>query len=164
MRLQKGDDFPDFELPDENGETVRRKDLLGLRYVIYFYPKDNTSGCTTEAVEFTKELPRLMLRNIMVFGVSRDSAKSHTNFREKQGLRIKLLTDKDRAFTDQLGLLVDKTMYGKPVKGVLRSTFLVGKDGKVEAAWYGVKPEGHAKEVAEVALQRYRDDVASTEL
>ena len=145
--MQVGDKFPDFKLPDENGDMMDSKLLNNIRYIIYFYPKDNTSGCTTEAKEFSEIADSLMIRNVPIFGVSRDSDKSHRNFIEKQGLKIKLLTDKDHELMEKVGAWGMKKMYGKDVEGVIRSTFIVGKDGTVEAAWHAVKVKGHVESV-----------------
>ncbi len=143
--MQVGDKFPDFRLPDENGDIMDSKLLNNIRYIIYFYPKDNTSGCTTEAKDFSEIADSLMIRNVPIFGVSRDSAQSHRNFIEKQGLKIKLLTDKDHELMEKVGAWGMKKMYGKDVEGVIRSTFIVGKDGTVEAVWHAVKVKGHVE-------------------
>ncbi len=145
--MQVGERFPDFVLTDENGDVFDSKLLQNIRYIIYFYPKDNTSGCTTEAKDFSEIADKLMIRNVPIFGVSRDSAQSHRNFIEKQGLKIKLLTDKDHELMAKVGAWGMKKMYGKDVEGVIRSTFIVGKDGKVEAVWNGVKVNGHVEKV-----------------
>ena len=145
--MQVGDRFPDFRLPDENGDIMDSKLLSNIRYIIYFYPKDNTSGCTTEAKDFSEIADSLMIRNVPIFGVSRDSAQSHRNFIEKQGLKIKLLTDKDHELMEKVGAWGMKKMYGKDVEGVIRSTFIVGKDGTVEAVWHAVKVKGHVEAV-----------------
>ena len=147
--MQTGDKFPDFRLPDENGDIVDSKLLEGVRYIIYFYPKDNTSGCTTEAKDFSEIADKLMIRNVPIFGVSRDSAQSHRNFIEKQGLKIKLLTDKDHELMAKVGAWGMKKMYGKDVEGVIRSTFIIGKDGTVEAAWHAVKVKDHVQAVSD---------------
>ena len=147
--MQVGDKVPDFKLPDENDMIVDSTMLNGVRYIIYFYPKDNTGGCTTEAKDFSEIADKLMIRNVPIFGVSRDSAKSHTNFIAKQGLKIKLLTDKDHELMSKVGAWGMKKMYGKDVEGVIRSTFVVGKDGTVEAAWHAVKVKGHVDTVYE---------------
>ena len=147
--MQAGERFPDFRLPDENGDIVDSKFLQGIRYIIYFYPKDNTSGCTTEAKDFSEIADSLMIKNVPIFGVSRDSAQSHSNFIEKQGLKIKLLTDKDHELMAKVGAWGMKKMYGKDVEGVIRSTFIVGKDGTVEAAWHAVKVKDHVQSVSD---------------
>ncbi len=155
--MEIGDKFPEFELQDENGEIVKSSDLNGIRYIIYFYPKDNTSGCTREAIDFTSVMPKLMMRNIPIFGVSRDSAKTHKGFMEKQSLKIKLLSDPNHSLTESVGAWGKKMMYGKETEGVIRSTFIVSKDGSVEAIWSKVKVDGHVEKVAEKAIQLSKD-------
>ncbi len=150
--MEVGDTFPHFVLTDENGETFDSKMLEGIRYVIYFYPKDNTPGCTKEAQEFTVNVPKLMMRNIPVFGVSKDSVKSHRGFIDKQQLKVKLLSDPKHELMEKVGAWGTKVSYGKETVGTIRSTFLVGKDGKVEGAWRNVKVAGHADKVTECAL------------
>ena len=147
--MKAGERFPDFTLTDENGEVFDSKLLQNIRYIIYFYPKDNTSGCTTEAKDFSEIADKLMIRNVPIFGVSRDSAQSHRNFIEKQGLKIKLLTDKDHELMAKVGAWGMKKMYGKDVEGVIRSTFIVGKDGTIEGAGHAVKVKGHVDTVYE---------------
>ncbi len=145
--MDVGDKFPEYSLSDENGETVNSKDLNGVRYVIYFYPRDNTAGCTKEALEFTELVSSFLMRNVPVFGVSRDSPASHRKFIDKHGLKVKLLSDPDHALTEAVGAWGMKKMYGKEYEGVFRSTFIVGKDGRVEAVWKNVKVAGHAQKV-----------------
>ena len=150
--MEVGDKFPDFVLQDENGETFDSKQLEGIRYVIYFYPKDNTSGCTREAQGFSEEFPKFMMRNIPVIGVSKDSVASHRKFIDSKNLKIKLLSDPDHVLLEAAGAWGTKVMYGKETTGTIRSTFIVGKDGKVEAAWKKVKVDGHVEKVLEKAL------------
>jgi len=142
--MQVGDKFPDFILPDENGEMFDSRMLNGIRYILYFYPKDNTSGCTKEAIAFNDVYTKLMIRNVPVIGVNADSAASHTKFREKYGLKFKLLTDKEHDLMKQIDVWGIKSA-GK--EGIIRSTFIIGKDGKVEACWYKVKVDGHVETV-----------------
>jgi peroxiredoxin Q/BCP len=150
--MEIGDMFPGFVLNDENGERFDSKELEGVRYVIYFYPKDNTSGCTKEALEFTELISKFMMRNIPVIGVSRDSPASHRKFIDKYGLKVKLISDPDHVLTEAVGAWGLKKLYGKEYEGVFRSTFIVGKDGKVEAVWKNVKVAGHAENVLERAI------------
>lgn len=150
--MEVGDKFPDFVLKDENGEEFDSRMLEGIRYVIYFYPKDSTPGCTREAVEFTANVPKLMMRNIPVIGVSKDSVKSHRNFIDKQQLKVKLLSDPEHILLEKVGAWGTKISYGKETVGTIRSTFIVGKDGTVEAAWHNVKVPEHADKVTECAL------------
>ena len=144
MELEPGDKAPAFSLEDDEGETVSTKDLKGSRYVVYFYPKDDTPGCTTEACQFTDSFPRFETLGVPVLGISRDDAKSHQAFRRKYGLRIRLLSDPDGSVHRAYGAWGERPGRGV---GVIRSTFLIGKDGRVERAWYFVKADGHALEV-----------------
>ena len=150
--MDVGDRFPEFVLADENGEIFNSRSLDGIRYVIYFYPKDGTSGCTKEALDFTSLYPNFMLRNIPIIGVSKDTAATHKKFREKYSLKVKLLSDPEHDLTERAGAWGTKMMYGKEVQGTKRSTFIVGKDGTVEAAWKNVKVDGHAEKVLEKAI------------
>ena len=150
--MDVGDSFPRFLLKDENGEEFDSRSLDGIRYVIYFYPKDGTSGCTREAQDFTASYAKFMLRNIPIIGVSKDTVASHQKFKEKNSLKIKLLSDPDHILIKEAGVWGTKMMYGKEVQGTIRSTFIVGRDGKVEAAWKGVKVDSHAEKVLEKAI------------
>lgn len=148
--LNEGERFPDFDLPDQNDEHVRLADLLGSPFVVYFYPKDDTSGCTAEACGFRDVMPNLP---IPVLGVSPDSVKSHERFASKYNLNFRLLADTERSLIEACGLWVEKSMYGRKYMGVQRSTFLVGKDGKVLKAWHNVKPATHPQEVMEAVRE-----------
>ena len=156
--LAKGDEFPAWELVSDSGETIHSKDLLGLRYVMYFYPKDSTPGCTTEACEFTALYPKFTLRNVPVFGVSADSTASHQRFITNNGLKVKLLSDPDKEFAKTVGAFGEKKLYGKTVIGSIRSTFIIGKDGRVEEALYNVKAKGHAEKVLDLMMSHFRTD------
>jgi len=144
MELTPGDQAPAFSLPDEEGKVVSNKDLSGSRYVVYFYPKDDTPGCTTEACQFTDNFPQFEMLGVPVLGISRDDAAAHQAFRKKYCLRVRLLSDPDRKTHDAYGAWGERPGRGE---GVIRSTFLIGSDGRVEKAWYFVKPDGHALEV-----------------
>ena len=144
MELQTGDHAPDFTLPDENGTSVSSASLRGKTYVVYFYPKDDTPGCTTEACGFNDNLAQFRGLGVPVLGISRDDAASHQAFQKKYGLQLDLLTDADHSVHQAYGAWGDRPGRGE---GVIRSTFLVGADGKIKRAWYGVKPDGHALEV-----------------
>lgn len=162
--MQKGDEFPRFVLKDENGETVDSKDLLGLRYIVFFYAKDNTPGCTTEATDFTSLYAKFAMRNVLIFGISGDSVGSHRKFKDKYGLKEKLLSDPDHTFAKECGAFGEKKSYGKTVQGTIRSTFLVGKDGKVEKAWTNVKATGHAQRVLDGMVSHFKTDEITDEL
>jgi len=154
--MDVGDKFPHFTLLDENGEVFDSSSLENLRYIIYFYSKDGTSGCTLEANEFSSIYPKLMLRNIIVIGVSKDLPASHRKFIDKNSLKLKLLSDPDHILMEDVGVWGTKIMYGKEVLGTKRSTFIVGKDGNIEAVWKNVKVVGHADTVLEKAISLSR--------
>lgn len=143
--------LPDFDLALGGGRRLRRDDLLGRRTVFYFYPKDDTPGCTLEGREFTALHDDFHAAGIDVYGVSPDSAASHDRFTAKCELGIPLISDPDHVLIAALGLWVDKSMYGRTYKGVERSTFLVGPSAEIEREWRGVKPAGHAAAVLEAA-------------
>ncbi|MCW5937857.1 MAG: thioredoxin-dependent thiol peroxidase [Fimbriimonadaceae bacterium] len=143
--VAEGQLFPDFVLKDQDGNTVTRQDIAGAHAVVYFYPKDDTSGCTKEACEFRDAMPQF--KGVRVIGVSPDSEASHKRFAGKYGLNFTLLADKDRALATAAGVWVEKSMYGKKYMGVERSTFLLDAEGRVVKAWQKVKPEGHAAAV-----------------
>lgn len=150
--MEVGDEFPRFNLLDENNQEFDSSNLEGVRYVIYFYSKDGTPGCTREAVEFTANFGKFMLRNIPIIGVSKDSPTAHRNFMDKNSLKVKLLSDPDHVLMEQTGVWGEKKNYGKTYMGAIRSTFIIGKDGKVEAVWKNVKVDGHVEKVLEKAV------------
>ena len=150
--MEVGDSFPAFRLKDENGEDLDSSTLEGIRYVIYFYPKDNTPGCTKEAEEFSASIAQFMLRNIPVIGVSKDSSESHRRFIDGHQLKVKLLSDPDHDLMEKVGAWGTKVSYGKETVGTIRSTFIVGKDGRVEALWRNVKVAGHVQKVLSCAV------------
>jgi peroxiredoxin Q/BCP len=144
MQLQSGDAAPTFALTDENGKLVSTDAMGGKKYVVYFYPKDDTPGCTVEACSFNDNLTAFQGLGIPVLGVSRDDAASHRAFQAKFKLKFPLLSDPDHKAHDAYGAWGERPGRGV---GVIRSTFLVDERGKVKNAWYGVKPDGHAQEV-----------------
>lgn len=146
-KLQPGDPAPSFTLPDQDGKTVSLGDFKGQKLLVYFYPRDDTPGCTKEACQFNENLQQFQQAKVPVIGISADSAASHVKFRNKYGLQFPLLTDSDRKVMEQFGAYGQKMLYGKPTTGVIRSTFLIGADGKVAKAWYSVKADGHAAQV-----------------
>ncbi len=142
-----GQAIPAFSLLDDQGATVTNADLAGSWTVIYAYPKDNTPGCTTEACDFRDNWARVTALGVRVFGISRDSVKSHAGFRAKQQLPFPLLSDPDAALLRALGAYGKKMMYGKEVEGVIRSTFLVSPDGMLRHVWPKVSVKGHVQDV-----------------
>ncbi len=146
---------PKFELESDSGERITSKDFAGKWLVLYFYPKDNTPGCTREAQDFTKAGARLKKLGAEVVGVSRDSVKSHGGFKDKVGIGFRLLSDPELAVHRAYGAWGKKVMYGKEVEGVIRSTFLVQPDGKLAKAWRSVKVDGHVDKVI-AALEELR--------
>ncbi len=144
---QPGDPAPDFELPDDRGATHRLADRRGRWTVVYFYPKDDTPGCTTEACQFRDAQADIAGRGAEVWGISPDPAASHARVRDKFGLPFTLLSDVDHAVADRYGAWQLKNSYGKQSWGIQRSTFLVDPDGRVARAWPKVKADGHAAQV-----------------
>lgn len=147
--INEGDTAPDFELPADDGSLVRLSDLRGKRVVLYFYPKDNTSGCTAQACDLRDNLPRIDERGAIVLGVSPDSIASHEKFRDKYDLNFPLLSDEDHQVAEAYGVWKEKSMYGRKYWGIERSTFIIDEKGVVAEAWRKVKPKGHAEKVAE---------------
>jgi len=145
--LNVGDIVPDFCLPNQDEEEICLRDIRGRWIVLYFYPKDNTPGCTTEACDFTAALPDFEGLNAIVLGVSPDSPKRHRNFIEKKDLKITLLSDEEKEVCEMFGVWQLKKNYGREYMGVVRSTFLIDPDGKIAAKWEKVKVKGHIEEV-----------------
>jgi peroxiredoxin Q/BCP len=146
--LKAGDKAPDFTLQSDSGEIVSLNQFIGKKEVIlYFYPKDNTPGCTKEACSFRDSINAFGSKNAEVLGVSPDSVKSHQNFIQKQNLNLTLLSDPDHKVAEAYGAWGEKSMYGKKYMGILRTTFVIGKDGKIKKVFEKVKPEGHAEEI-----------------
>lgn len=159
--LSIGSPAPSFTLPDQDGKTVSLGDLAGQWIVLYFYPRDDTPGCTIEACEFTSALPNFSKMNAQVFGCSADSASAHLKFIAKYKLGIRLLTDADKKVMVAYGAWGKKVMYGKEVEGVIRSTVVIDPKGNVAAHWPKVSAAGHAAEVAQ-KLAELRGDVVPT--
>jgi thioredoxin-dependent peroxiredoxin len=138
-----GDPVPPFEMPADDGSTVSSQSLLGRRYVLYFYPKDDTPGCTTQACSLRDNYERVMATGVEIFGVSPDSVASHVKFREKFDLPYRLLADVGHHVADAFGTWVEKSFAGKKYKGVERTSFIIGPDGRVEHVLPQVKPVEH---------------------
>jgi thioredoxin-dependent peroxiredoxin len=147
VRLEAGDPAPAFALPGDDGRTHALAEHVGKPVVVYFYPRDDTPGCTTEACAFRDNLGRAAAKGAVVYGISRDTLKSHEKFRAKYGLTFPLLSDEDLAVHRAYGAWGEKIMYGQPTIGVVRSTFLIGPDGRIARAWPRVKVEGHVDAV-----------------
>lgn len=141
----------DFEAPATSGQTIRLADLKGKQVVLYFYPKDSTPGCTTQGQGFRDQLDAFKAANTEVFGVSRDSLKSHENFKAKQAFTFELISDKEEALCQLFDVIKLKKLYGKEYMGVDRSTFLIDKDGVLRQEWRGVKVPGHVDAVLAAA-------------
>ena len=141
--------LPDFDLQTSDGGRVTTQDLQGRRTILYFYPKDDTPGCTIEGQEFTHLNSAFAEAGVTVYGISPDSAKKHQRFISKCGLGIPLISDPQRRLIDSQGLWVEKRFMGRAYMGVARTTLLVGPDGTIEREWRDVKPSGHAAEVLE---------------
>jgi peroxiredoxin Q/BCP len=148
-RLSAGDAAPRFSLPDQNGNVVASDSLEGKSYIIYFYPKDDTPGCTREACGFRDDLGKFQSRGVEVIGVSPDGAASHTRFIDKYGLNFTLLSDEDKTLANAYGVWTKKQNYGREYMGIERSTFLVGADGNIKKVWRSVKVDGHIPAVYE---------------
>jgi peroxiredoxin Q/BCP len=145
--LKEGDKAPDFSVPDAEGNVVRLKDLRGKNVVLYFYPKDDTPGCTKEACAFRDSFGKFRKRGIEVLGVSLDSEKSHQKFAKKFDLPFRLLADTDRALSEKYGTYGEKKFMGRKYMGVHRMTFLIDEKGKIKKIYEKVKPDDHAEEV-----------------
>lgn len=148
--VEKGDPAPDFTLPADNGSEVTLGALRGKKIVLYFYPKDNTSGCTTQACELQETLSEITVRGAVVLGVSPDSLQSHEKFRDKYGLTFPLLSDENHQVAEAYGVWKEKSMYGRKYWGIERSTFIIDEDGMILDAWRKVRPKGHAEKVSEI--------------
>lgn len=145
--LEPGDPAPAFALEADTGETVRLADLRGKAVVLYFYPKDDTSGCTKEACGFRDHLEEFAERGWTILGVSPDGVDSHREFKEKYDLNFRLLADPDHEVAEAYGAWGTKKMYGREYEGILRSTFLIDQDGRIARTYSKVKPAEHAEEI-----------------
>jgi len=145
--VELGKTVPNLKGPTAAGDTLALADLRGRWVVVYFYPKDNTPGCTREAQDFRDLYPKLKRRGVEVIGVSRDSAKTHGGFAAKHALPFSLVADEDEVWCKAFDVIHEKVLYGKKHLGVVRSTFLIGPDGKLAAEWRNVRVPGHAETV-----------------
>jgi peroxiredoxin Q/BCP len=146
-KLQAGDVAPGLALSDEDGSVITLDDYQGKRVVVYFYPADDTPGCTKEACQFSDLFDEFLAAGVDVIGISPDDESSHRRFREKFGLTVRLLSDPSHSVMESYGAWGEKTLYGKRSVGVIRTTVLVGAEGRIERAWYHVRADGHAAKV-----------------
>lgn len=145
--LEEGKKAPDFKLPGDADETIHLGALKGSKVVLFFYPKDDTSGCTKEAIAFTDLAAKFKKTGAIVIGLSPDSVASHVKFKDKHGLKVALASDEDKKVLEKYGVWVEKSMYGRKYMGVERSTFLIDEKGKIARIWRKVKVPGHAEAV-----------------
>ncbi|MGH9028250.1 MAG: thioredoxin-dependent thiol peroxidase [Acidimicrobiales bacterium] len=148
-RLDSGDTAPGFTLPDQDGKPISLRDFAGSTVIVYFYPADDTPGCTKEACQFNENLSAFQRSGAKVVGISPDGAAKHVKFREKYGLAFPLLSDPGHRVMEAYGAWGEKMMYGKKIVGTVRSTFVVDEKGTVARAWYNVRADGHAAKVLE---------------
>ena len=146
-----GDNAPDIALPRDGGDIVKLSDFAGKKVVLYFYPKDDTPGCTKEAIGFTESLDAFAALDTVILGVSKDSIKKHDKFAAKHDLKIALLSDEEGDVCERYGTWVEKKMYGKTYMGIERATYLIGADGKIAQVWRKVRVPGHVETVLEAA-------------
>ena len=151
--LSAGDKAPPFQAADQDGEKVSLSDFKGRKVVLYFYPKDDTPGCTKEACSFRDAWSRLRRKKIAVLGVSADDERSHRKFAEKYDLPFRLLADTDKSILKAYGAWGEKSLYGRKYMGILRTTYLIDEKGRIARVWPRVKPEGHADEILAAAAE-----------
>lgn len=151
--LEIGQEAPDFNLPDETGETVCLNDFEGKNIILYFYPKDNTPGCTIESIAFSQHKDQFEEHDTIILGASKDSVKKHQNFIKKQNLTIKLLVDEEGTLCEDYTVWIMKKLYGREYMGIERATFLIGKNRKIKKIWRKVKVKGHVEEVLDAVKE-----------
>ena len=149
QNINLNEKVPNFELEGTSNLAFNLKDFVGKYIIIYFYPKDSTPGCTNEGIDFTENIDKFKKLNVEIFGVSRDNLKSHENFKKKYNFPFELLSDNDESACNLFNVLKMKNMYGKKVRGIERSTFLIDPEGKLINEWRGVKVNGHINEILE---------------
>lgn len=147
--LKIGSKAPAFKLPNQKGEKISLKDFSGKKVVLYFYPKDMTSGCTTEALDFKNNIEEFNKKNAVILGVSADSVDSHCKFADKYELPFNLLSDEKKEVLEKYGVWKEKSMYGKKYMGIERTTFIINEEGKIQEIFPKVKVNGHIKEILE---------------
>lgn len=152
-RAGVGDAFPEFTLETPEGGSLELSDFVGKPFVVFFYPKDDTPGCTTESIDFSTLKPRFDEAGIALLGVSKDPPSKHAKFAAKHGLTVRLASDRaENGLSDTLGIWTEKQNYGRTYMGMVRTTYLVGADGRIARVWDKVKVKGHAEAVLEAAL------------
>lgn len=151
--LNPGDAAPDFSLPGADGATVSLSDFKGKRIALYFYPKDDTPGCTKQAIGFSEHIDQFEAAGAVVIGVSKDTPAKHEKFRAKHTLKVTLLSDAEGDVCERYGVWTEKSMYGRTYMGIERATFLIGPDGVVERVWRKVKVPGHVDDVLDAIRQ-----------
>jgi thioredoxin-dependent peroxiredoxin len=149
--LNEGDKAPDVTVEDADGKSVKLFDAIKPPLVLYFYPKDDTTGCTREALDFTAMFGDFTAAGVSVIGISKDTPKKHASFIKKHGLKVGLVTDGDGSACEAYGTWIEKSLYGRKYMGIDRATFLIGNDGKLARIWRKVKVAGHAEEVLAAA-------------
>lgn len=147
MILSVGDQAPDFTLPTDEGQTVKLSDCIGKNVIVYFYPKDATSGCTQEACSFRDNKPKFDEKNTIIIGISKDSVESHIKFKKKEQLNFILASDTSGEVCEKYGVWVEKSMYGRKYFGIERSTFLINTEGKITQIWRKVSVPSHVEQV-----------------
>ena len=153
VKISAGDKAPEFALPTDGDDIFSLSNNLEHPLVLFFYPKDDTPGCTREAVEFTEKLPKFQELGVKVAGISPDPATKHGKFRNKHGLKVTLISDEEKSVLEAYGVWVEKSMYGRKYMGVERTTLLINTDGTVASAWHKVKVAGHVEEVLNTAKE-----------
>ena len=153
MTLKEGDKAPQFDLPTDGGKRLSLSELKGKKVVLYFYPKDDTPGCTKEAIGFTEALPKFKRAGAVILGASKDPVEKHAKFRTKYDLKIPLLSDEDGTLCKDYGVWTKKMNYGKSYMGIERSTFLIDGKGKIAKIWRKVRVPGHVEEVLEATKE-----------
>ena len=142
-----GDKVPKFKIPLSDGSSLDSNDIKDKKYILYFYPKDNTPGCTTEAKDFSNKIKQFKKLNTEIIGVSKDSIETHNKFIDKQELKILLASDESGKVLEKFGVWVEKNMYGRKYMGIQRSTFLINEKSKIEYIWEKVKVKGHVEDI-----------------
>jgi peroxiredoxin Q/BCP len=151
--------LPDFELPATGNQRFKLSAFKGYPFILYFYPKDNTPGCTDQGAQFRDLYQQVLDTGYQIFGISRDNIKSHENFKKKMNFPFDLLSDLDEVVCNIFGVMKLKNMYGKQVRGIERSTFIINKEGEIAKEWRGVKVPGHAQLVLDYIKSSHDDDV-----